>query len=68
MSSLLTNDVEFFQPATVKTWAAVVNFGDVDRSAPAGLIQMLPLTLPLVSMTQCAAVAMTCSSSNMPEQ
>ena len=68
MSSLITDEVVFFQPATVNTWAAGDNFGEVARSAPAGLIQILFLTLPLASITQCAAVAITFSSSSIPEQ
>ena len=68
MSSLLTYEVVFFQPATLNTCAAVVSFGEVDRSAPAELIQILFLTFPLASITQCAAVAIIFSSSNIPEQ
>ena len=68
MSSLLTVEEVFFQPATENTCAAGANFGEVERSAPAGLIQILFLTFPLASITQCAAVAITFSSINIPEQ
>ena len=68
MSSPLTDEEVFFQPATENTCAAGANFGEVERSAPAGLTQILFLTFPLASITQCAAVAITFSSRSIPEQ
>ena len=67
-SLLITEEEVFFQPATANTCAAAVNFGEAARSAPAGLIQILLRTFPFTSMTQCAAVAITFSSSSIPEQ